>query len=125
MGNVTSLYTKVKNTSGATRVFGFLGPRGARLEANEEMSIPGNIISTLGAGWSRRKFTAFQDSLDYNLLDIVYTPAVFLYDSGTGGTKVLALLNSSLGTADPSWTSWSSSSVSESSEVVIYENYEL
>lgn len=101
------LYTTVKNTSGIEKVFGFVGPHGVRLADCEQYSVPGNMITILGVyggnGWSLRKFQAFERALEAAELKIVYTPSVFLYDSGTGETSVVALLNGTLGTADPCW----------------------
>jgi hypothetical protein len=113
--NTSCLFTTVKNVSGATRVFGFLGARGMRLTANEVVTVPGNLISALGNGGrgSQRKFKGLQRSLDKNSsLEILETPAVHLYDSVHERTRVLALQGQVLGVVDPCWESSGSSTFS-------------
>jgi hypothetical protein len=101
---VTSgLYTTVENTSGVDKVFGFLGTHGKRLEANETYTVPGDLVSKLGAQRSQRKFNALEAALVAGDLKIVSSPAVYLYDATDDVTKELALDNAVLGTVDPQW----------------------
>ena len=113
--NTECLYTSVKNISGAERVFGFLGARGMRLAAAEVVTVPGNLISALGKGGAgaQRKFKGLERSLDKNSsLEIISTPAVYLYDAVHDRTRVLALQNEVLGVVDPCWASSGSSDFS-------------
>lgn len=107
------LYTTVKNVSGKTRVFGFLGLRGMRLAADEVVTIRGNIVTTLGGKNSARKFQALERALTGDdgardpSLAILSTPAVFLFDGDD--TKQLALQGGVLGLVDPCWDAAGSS----------------
>lgn len=103
--NTNSLYTTIRNTSGSSLVFGFLGPRGMRLAANESVTVPGNLPNALGASLYQRKFKSFEKALDTGLLAIVSTPAVFLFDRVRDQTRQLGLENHVLGTYDPSYYS--------------------
>lgn len=106
------IYSVVKNTSGATRKFGFLPPHGVELAANEEYTVFGNILEALvrgDRGSERRHHQAFAKALDREDLTIVRTPAPILKDATTGATKALRLNNGTLGTVDPCWTATSDS----------------
>ena len=108
--NTACLYTSLRNASGKERFFGFIGPRGKTLAPNEVVTVRGNLVSTLGAMTSARRFQALERSLDqHQSLEIVYTPAVHLYDPVTERTRVLALQGGVLGLVDPCWDSSGSS----------------
>lgn len=103
MPNTTSdLYTVVKNTSGGARVFGFLGAHGVRLNNNATYSVPGDLVTKLGAKRSQRQFKALENALLAGDLEIVKTPAVYLLDRDGVGTQVLAKDDRVLGTQEPS-----------------------
>lgn len=111
--NTDCLYTSVKNVSGKTRVFGYLGVRGMRLDPDEVVTVRGNLIETLGGKTSARKFKSLERSLDsLSSLEIVSTPAVHLYDAVLDQTKQLAVQNDQLGIVDPCWYSSGSSDFS-------------
>lgn len=100
----TDLYTIVKNTSGGERFFGFLGVRGARLENNATFTVPGDLVTQLGSTRRRRKFSALENALNTNQLEIVKSPSVYLLSETGNVTKELALNSSgNLGTTTPSW----------------------
>ena len=104
MANV-SLFTTVKNTSGRACSFGFLGPHGMRLDANETVTLPGDLLTyTARTRTSRRQAKALKSALARGTLTIVQTPTIFLLDATTNATKILGLDNGSLGTANPSWS---------------------
>lgn len=105
MANATSLYSTVRNTSGRACSFSFLGAHGMRLAPNESVTVPGDILAQLTAKRaSQRHFKAFRSAVaDRGTLEIVKTPAVFLYDETLDETKVLGLNNGVLGAVDPSW----------------------
>lgn len=101
---VTSgLYTTVENTSGADKVFGFLGTHGKRLEAGETFTVPGDLVAKLGAQRSQRKFKALEAALTEGDLKIVSSPAVYLYSADSEVTRELALDGLVIGTVDPQW----------------------
>jgi hypothetical protein len=100
----TDLYTTVKNTSGATAVFSFLGTHGRRLENNETYTVPGDLVGALGAKRSRRAFQAMERALNSGALSIVKSPSLYLLSETGNVTKELAMNSSrALGTTDPSW----------------------
>lgn len=99
----TGLYTTVENTSGATKVFGFLGTHGKRLAANETYTVSGDLVAKLGGQRSQRKFKALESALKTGDLKIVSSPAVYLYSAQSEVTRELALEGLVLGTVDPLW----------------------
>jgi hypothetical protein len=101
--NRDPLLTRVRNTSGGERTFGYLGTHGLRLGANEVMLLRGNLIATLGAKLSARKFQALERDLAAGVLKIEQTPPPVLYDPQLKNSKVLTLVNGTLGTVDPEW----------------------
>lgn len=107
--STSGLYTTVKNTSGAARAFGFLGAHGKRLAANESFTHPGDLVAKLGNKLSQRQFKSLEGALKRGSLQIVKSPAVYLYDEVDDVTKQLALENEQLGTVDPAYDSEGSS----------------
>lgn len=105
----SDLYTIVKNVSGKTMTFGFLGTHGRTLAPNATYSVPGDLVTLLAAGdgrpaRSQRKFKALERALTSNLLDIVKSPSVYLLSETGGVTKELAMSSAGLlGTSIPSW----------------------
>ena len=102
--NTTDLYTTVKNVSGATRVFGFLGKHGKRLAAGATFTVPGDLVGALGAQQSTRQFKALERALLTNALEIVKSPSVYLRDDADTVTRELGMAtNKELGTTVPSY----------------------
>lgn len=102
--STTDLYTTVKNTSGATAVFGFLGTHGKRLENNETYTQPGDLVTKLGAVRSQRGFQSLERALNAGDLTIVKSPSVYLLSETGNVTEELAMNSSRvLGTSTPSW----------------------
>lgn len=105
---VPGLYTTVKNTSGAARVFGFLGAHGKRLDSNATYTVPGDLVAKLGNGGrgSQREFKALEKALETNKIDIVSSPAVYLLDAADGSVDQLRVNTNTLGTVTPptGWT---------------------
>lgn len=100
----TDLYTTVKNISGATRVFGFLGEHGRELENNATYTVPGDLVTKLGSQRSKRKFQALERALLAGHLEIVKSPSVYLRSEDDDTTKELALgTTNQLGTTTPSY----------------------
>lgn len=97
------LYTTVRNSSGAARVFGFLGEHGMRLAANESFTQRGDIVGKLGATTSKRKFEALERALIAGDLVIIKSPALYLYDVSFSDTRKVVLKAGDLGFADPTW----------------------
>jgi hypothetical protein len=102
--NTTDLYTTVKNVSGATRVFGFLGKHGKRLANNATFSVPGDLVAALGAQQSTRQFKALERALLTNALEIVKSPSVYLLSETGNVTRELGMASTKeLGTTAPSY----------------------
>ena len=106
---IASLYTVLKNVSGASRYFSYIGSHGAQLASNAQVSEPGCIVTRLAAqahmrgGGGRRMFTALENDLDNTRIAIIRGPAIHLYDETDLVTKQLALDNATLGTVTPDW----------------------
>ena len=67
--------TKVINTSGAEKYFGFLPDHGKTLADNEEITLDGDLRTALAGGRNRynrsRELTALQDACDNGELCLV------------------------------------------------------
>lgn len=100
----TDLYTTVKNVSGRELTFGFLGAHGVRLANNATYSVPGDLVTKLGAKRSQRQFKALENALTSGLLDIVKSPSVYLLSDTGNVTRELAMASTEeLGTTVPSF----------------------
>lgn len=100
----SDLYTVVKNVSGKTLTFGFLGAHGKTLESNATFTVPGDLVTKLGAQRSQRKFKALERALTENLLEIVRSPSVYLLSESGNVTRELAMASTKeLGTTAPSY----------------------
>lgn len=111
--NTDVLFTRVRNATGATRVFGFLGDRGARLGANETFLQRGDPRDTLAK--HKRKFDGLQRALLAGDLVIEQTPSPVLWDPVLEQAQLLALSNNVLGIVDPSWDESGSSDFQDGS----------
>jgi hypothetical protein len=100
----TDLFTTVKNVSGRELTFGFLGAHGVKLANNATFSVPGDLVTKLGAQRSQRQFKALERALTTNLLEIVKSPSVYLLSETGGVTRELAMAETEeLGTTVPSF----------------------
>jgi len=107
VATTTELYTVVENTSGSSRVFGFLGPRGMRLAVGEVVALPGDLVAALGAdhqkNGKRRKFNGFERALTEGALVMRSRPAPILYDAADGSAQLLNVSGGALAIADPTY----------------------
>lgn len=108
------LYTVVQNLTGKVRSFAFLGPRGMRLGIGESVTLPGDLLSSLGAmtqqGGRRRKFDALEAAIKAGDLALLSRPAPVLYDATNEEPISLAVAGGVLGTVDPTYNSSDSAS---------------
>lgn len=106
MTSTTSdLYTTVKNVSGGAMTFGFLGAHGVSLANNATYTVPGDLVTKLGAQRSQRKFQALERALLEGLLEIVKSPSVYLLSESGNVTRELAMASTKeLGTTAPSYS---------------------
>lgn len=108
--DTSCLYSTVKNTSGVTKIFGFLPPHGRELANNEEFTVFGDIRQALGGNQGgersvqRRAHVAFEAAIESGDLTIVNSPSVLLQDTVTDLTKMLVRANGTLSTVNPCWT---------------------
>jgi hypothetical protein len=107
--NTNCMLTKVRNMSGKTATFGFLPPHGKRLTSGEEYTFFGSPETLLGAITKKRQREAFLQALKDEVLVIVSTPAVHVYDETKDVTKVLGVNNGTVTAGDPCWGTYSSS----------------
>jgi hypothetical protein len=101
MATVPGLYTTVKNTSGGTAVFGFLGLHGKRLNNAETFTVPGDLVAKLGGQRSQRQFKALEAALTDGTLQIVSSPAVYVTDSVDGSIDQIAVVDDAVTTTEP------------------------
>lgn len=101
MADLASIRTKVRNTSGSTMFFGFLGKHGVSLIDDEYYSFVGDLKS-LVAG-NARKEASLNKTLESGDLRIINDPHHVLRDAGdetirhrvtTSGTSAVANLDS-------------------------------
>lgn len=96
-----ALGTVVRNVSGVSMFFSFLGKHGKLLAANEQFTHPGDLghwcaSYRLGLGLSR-----YLAALAARYLVVESTPAVILYDFYSSQPRQLELYNTELGYANP------------------------
>ena len=102
MALVPGLYTVVKNNTDSARTFGFLGPRGRRLDAGESVFIPGDLVATLGnAGrGNQRRLKALEKAL-YNGTLVMKSPALYLEHNGSYSEVVSTGTGDGVGVTGP------------------------
>ncbi len=107
MLSTSCLYSTVRNTSGQSKVFGFLPPHGRRLAINEEFTVFGTIqdaVMGIERVTSRRNVVALEAAIGRGDLVIVQSPAPLF--EANGQTKMLKLTDGgSIIIDDPCWTS--------------------
>ena len=107
--DTSCLYSTVKNTSGVTKVFGFLPPHGRTLADGEEFTVFGDIRQGLGGNQGpersvqRRLNSAFEAAVESGDLEIVSTPNPIFQDLDSGVTQMLQLEDGSISAVDPCW----------------------
>jgi hypothetical protein len=107
--DTSCLYSTVKNTSGSSKIFGFLPPHGRTLATDEEFTVFGDVRQGLGGNRgsdrsvSRRDNAAFEAAIEAGDLEILHTPSPILQDLSTELPKMLQLSGGTLTTVDPCW----------------------
>jgi hypothetical protein len=107
------LDTVVKNTSGASRWFSFLGPGGVRLANNQEYTVPGDLrtvayVGRDGGVRGRTRMAALKSALLPQggrpaALTILAAPAPILQDLVTGQPRMLTVSNGVVSSDDPAF----------------------
>lgn len=99
--------TIVRNISGGTKFFSFLGEHGTSLADGAYTAIAGNAFDRL---WnSPIKSKAFKYALDNKLIEIVQTPHAFFYDSVTFKPYRVGSASGTIAATDPDYGSYTGS----------------
>lgn len=109
LATATSAETIIKNVSGKTLTFSFIGPRGVTLASDEEYAIPGDVHASPWLRYRPRDYNDFLRALETGKLQILSTPANILRDTQTGAVKAVKVTNGTLGTKNPSWGAYTDS----------------
>lgn len=102
MADTSCFYTALKNTSGQAMSFGWLPPHGQSLASGASVTVFGDIGQHLRRGprHSRRDQTAFETALTTNLVEVIRTPGVILYDLTSTNVKMLRVNSGTLSVVD-------------------------
>jgi len=103
---VACFYSTLRNMTGNTMSFGFLGEHGKRLEPDQQFTERGNILDRISR--NRRKFQAFEAAIRRGDIVLVSTPQPLYYDAVTDRTKALQVNNGAVGITDPCWGTYHS-----------------
>lgn len=82
MPTTNSYYTIIRNTSGQTRFFDFVGEHGAELANGADVKFPGNIFDKVAK--DPKKVASLKYAIENGVCQIIQTPHVYGYDTGTG-----------------------------------------
>lgn len=102
----TNFNTVIKNVSGQTRFFGYLGQLGTRLANNQTYEHPGLLIQQTAHGSTAQASVAnaaIRRDLAAGVIKIIRTPDVILQDADSSQPRVLHLDDGDLGTVAPSY----------------------
>lgn len=106
--SVSCLSSMVRNTSGQSMYFWFLGSHGVTLANNGEFSALGDIwahLSSHATGVGERAKKAFSDCIAAGLLVLKANNMVVLHDTHHDNTYLLNAHNDLLGLSDPCFES--------------------
>lgn len=104
-----TLETKVRNLSGATKYFSFLGKHGVTLEDGEEFIVLGDLLAKLSAQRRTVKYNTLIAALTAGDIAIVQTPSQHYFDATRDETKILEIVNGAVVIDDPEAGAYSSS----------------
>jgi hypothetical protein len=109
------IYTTVKNITGVTRSFGFLGMHGKTLTVNQEYTEFGDLLGskfTTDTRTNYRKQKALQVALTGDssrgiapMLHVKSSPVSVIFDNVSSLPEVVTITGGALGVADPCWGS--------------------
>lgn len=86
--------TVVRNISGATRFFGYIGPRGTEIANGADVEVPGNLFDLLAK--DKRVWDAFIGDLTNNRLEVLATPTIIAHDGTANIVRELTIDNGSV-----------------------------
>jgi hypothetical protein len=90
--------TVLRNISGKTLFFGYLGINGAFLDDGDDIAVPGNIWSNIYR--SQQKTDSLRADLQNGIIVILQSPVDYIYDTGDNTVKHVKSVSGVL-TADP------------------------
>lgn len=106
------LFSTVQNTSGYSKVFGFLPPHGVRLGAGQEFSMWGDVREAIIRGersGSIRSMQAFEKAVSRGDITILHTPNPILEDVNYPyDVQMVVIHGGSLALFNPCWESQAS-----------------
>lgn len=100
--DTSCLYSTVKNTSGGTLTFSYLGEHGRSLANNGTFTEMGDIRDTIARKGARAK-TAFDSDVGEQRLTIVSTPSPILFDTVANDSKILSSSGGTVSGVAPCW----------------------
>jgi hypothetical protein len=103
----TGYYTVVRNVSGSTKYFDWMGRHGATLANGADANIPGDLWH-LHAD-NKMKRTAMVYALEHGLAQIIKTPDVYGFDAGWGAVRRVKFNAGDITAQDPDTGSYSGS----------------
>jgi hypothetical protein len=102
------LFSTIKNTSGGEKHFGFLPPHGKTLDANEEITVFGDIANLVRRNAGHHNLRA-QNALAQAIADgdltVVSTPCVIVYDEADLASYRIGSNNATFEVYEPNWES--------------------
>lgn len=94
----------LRNTSGATRFFGYIGRLGVTLANGADVAVTGNIWEVHSR--NKRLIDSFNNDLLNGEIEILKTTDTFVYDATDDLVWVLAADNSAPSLAEPAYGSY-------------------
>lgn len=98
---LSCVHTTIRSQLSVARSFGFLGALGMRLEAGEQVMIPGDAWDMIST--NKRKFDGLQNALARGDIAIVRSPQAIVWDDGADSAKTLKINSGTLSSVDPCW----------------------
>ena len=96
--------TTLRNVSGGTKFFDFVGEHGATLTNGQDVDIPGDIFTVTAAA---KKTRSLKYALENGLIEIVKSPDIFFHDATTTIVRRIYVDNGSVLVRDPDYGSYS------------------
>ena len=92
--------TVLRNTSGASRYFGYIPPHGRTLANGDDVQFQGDIYEILGRPGYKLALTSFLNDITAKRIEVLQTPTVVAWDATAGKAAELIVDN---GSADISY----------------------
>lgn len=102
--------TTLRNISGSTMFFDFIGEHGRTMTSNEDVNFPGDIWSY----WRNdaQKTASLMYAVNNNLIEVIATPAVIGFDTSLSATRRLVFASGDVSSGNPAYGSYSGSTPS-------------